>query len=118
MKKVSSGYAKLDEWVAIWRETLPKYFGYPFNEVSPLRDFYEWYYAAGINLMNLNNAGYPSWVNEYSNTVFMRCPSPELAHKYQLAQNEDPRFGGKLAHVVVMQHFTEEAIDAFVAEVV
>ena len=24
--------------------------------------------------------------------------------------------GRKLAHVVVMQHFTEEAIDAFVAE--
>ena len=353
--KVTSGYPKLDEWVTIWRETLPKYFGYPFNEVSPLRDFYEWYYAAGINLMNLNNAGdpftdtpwevssqvferevieffaplydfdddnrwglithsgsdgnnhgiyfganylkqktgqapifyvsdeahysnmrlahlqgletrlvksdtmgrmipeelekaldtsrpalvvyacgstfkgaiddmpalnavlhrhpelpavyrhvdaalfggylpftehrqlvsskkmgfesiavsghkffgidspcglfictrdqplkfwwvvqkvgaeewgrqarrimeltaylkqqldkagYPAWVNEYSNTVFMRCPSPELAHKYQLAQNEDPRFGGKLAHVVVMQHFTEESIDAFVA---
>lgn len=382
-KNTSSGYAKLDEWTTIWRETLPKYFGYPFNEVSPLRDFYEWYYAAGINLMNLNNAGdpftdtpwevssqvferevieffaplydfdddnrwglithsgsdgnnhgiyfganylkhktgqapilyvsdeahysnmrlahlqsletrlvksdtmgrmipeeleraldtsrpalvvyacgstfkgaiddmpalnavlqrhpelpavyrhvdaalfggylpftehrqlvsskkmgfesiavsghkffgidspcglfictrevydnqsdfdvpylnknmrmincsrdpiqplkfwwvvqkvgaegwtrqarrimeltaylkqqldkvgYPAWVNEYSNTVFMRCPAPELAHKYQLAQNNDPRFGGKLAHVVVMQHFTEEAIDAFVAE--
>ena len=64
----------------------------------------------------LDKAGYPAWVNEYSNTVFMRCPSPELAHKYQLAQNEDVRFGGKLAHVVVMQHFTEEAIDAFVAE--
>ena len=48
IKDVSSGYTKLDEWVTIWRETLPKYFGYPFNEVSPLRDFYEWYYAAGI----------------------------------------------------------------------
>ena len=36
----------------------------------------------------LDKAGYPAWVNEYSNTVFMRCPSPELAHKYQLAQNE------------------------------
>ena len=64
----------------------------------------------------LDKAGYPAWVNEYSNTVFMRCPSAELAHKYQLAQNDDPRFGGKLAHVVVMQHFTEPAIDAFVAE--
>ncbi len=55
----TSGYSKLDEWATIWRETLPKYFGYPFNEISPLRDFYEWYYAAGINLMNLNNAGDP-----------------------------------------------------------
>ena len=57
--KPSSGYPKLDEWVTIWRETLPKYFGYPFNEVSPLGEFYEWYYRAGINLMNLNNAGDP-----------------------------------------------------------
>ena len=64
----------------------------------------------------LDKAGYPAWVNEYSNTVFMRCPSADLAHKYQLAQNEDTRFGGKLAHVVVMQHFTEEAINTFVAE--
>ena len=53
----------------------------------------------------LDKIGYPSWVNEYSNTVFMRCPSPELAHKYQLAQNEDARFGGKLAHVVVSRYF-------------
>ena len=70
----SSGYPKLDEWVTIWRETLPKYFGYPFNEVSPLRSFYEWYYAAGINLMNLNNAGDPftdtPW--EVSSQVFER----------------------------------------------
>ena len=63
----------------------------------------------------LDRIGHPAWVNDYSNTVFMRCPSPELAHQYQLAQNEDARFGGKLAHVVVMQHFTEENIDAFVA---
>ena len=72
--KVTSGYPKLDEWVTIWRETLPNYFGYPFNEVSPLRDFYEWYYAAGINLMNLNNAGDPftdtPW--EVSSQVFER----------------------------------------------
>ena len=63
----------------------------------------------------LDRIGHPAWVNDYSNTVFMRCPSPELAHQYQLAQNEDARFGGRLAHVVVMQHFTEENIDAFVA---
>ena len=62
----------------------------------------------------LDRIGHPAWVNDYSNTVFMRCPSPELAHQYQLAQNEDERFGGRLAHVVVMQHFTEENIDAFV----
>lgn len=70
----SSGYEKLDRWVEIWQDTLPRYFGYPFNEVSPLREFYEWYYANGINLMNLNNAGDPftdtPW--EVSSQVFER----------------------------------------------
>ena len=65
----------------------------------------------------LHDIGYPAWANEYSNTVFMRRPSPELALKYQLAQNHDPRFGGDLAHVVVMQHFSEQAIDDFVEEI-
>jgi len=66
----------------------------------------------------LDKAGYPCWLNDYSNTVFMKRPSAALAHKYQLAQNEDDRFGGQLAHVVVMQHFTKEKIDAFVAAIV
>ena len=65
----------------------------------------------------LDKAGYPCWLNDYSNTIFMKCPSAELVHKYQLAQNADDRFGGKLAHVVVMQHFTKEKIDAFVAAI-
>jgi len=63
----------------------------------------------------LDSIGHPAWVGKYSNTVFMRCPSPQLAHRYQLAQNDDTRFGGRLAHVVVMQHFTSENIDDFVA---
>ena len=28
----TSGYLKLDEWTKIWREMLPKYFGYPFTD--------------------------------------------------------------------------------------
>lgn len=64
----------------------------------------------------LHSIQYPAWVNDYSNTVFIRRPSPEITHKYQLAQNNDPRFGGELAHVVVMQHFTHQAIDDFIAE--
>ena len=47
---------------------------------------------------------WPCWVNQYSNTVFFRRPLPEIVRKYTLAQGYDDRFGGELAHVVVMQH--------------
>ncbi len=92
-KDNSSGFAKLDEWVKIWQETLPNYFGYPFNEVSPLGEFYEWYYRAGINLMNLNNAGDPftdtPW--EVSSQVFEREVIEFFAPIYGFA--DDNRWG-------------------------
>ena len=62
----------------------------------------------------LDNIGWPCWVNEYSNTVFFRRPSPEIVKKYNLAQGHDDRFGGDLAHIVVMQHVTKEKIDIFI----
>jgi hypothetical protein len=52
--------------------------------------------------------------NEYSNTVFFRRPSPEICREYTLALGNDERFGGELAHVVVMQQVTKEKIDAFI----
>lgn len=64
----------------------------------------------------LDAIGWPAWVNEYSNTVFFRRPSPEIIHKYTLAQGYDERFGGELAHVVVMQHVSQEKIDMFIAD--
>ena len=51
-----------------------------------------------------------------SNTVFFRRPSPEIIRKYTLAQGYDERFGGELAHVVVMQHVSQEKIDMFIAD--
>ena len=64
----------------------------------------------------LDAIDWPAWVNEYSNTVFFRRPSPEIIRKYTLAQGYDERFGGELAHVVVMQHVSQEKIDMFIAD--
>ena len=66
----------------------------------------------------LERIGWPCWSNEYSNTVFFRRPSALIIAKYTLAQGYDERFGGELAHVVVMQHVTKEKIDRFVADLV
>ena len=55
----SSGYQKLDEWTEVWKKGQQTYFGYPANQHSPLHDFYEWYLASGMDVVNLNNAGDP-----------------------------------------------------------
>ena len=57
--KQSSGYPELDEWVEKWHVGQQTYFGYPLNEDSRLRDFYQWYVASGMDLVNINNAGDP-----------------------------------------------------------
>ena len=62
----------------------------------------------------LDAIGWPAWVNEYSNTVFFKRPSADIVNTYNLAQGYDERFGGNLAHVVVMQHVTKERIDRFI----
>lgn len=62
----------------------------------------------------LDAIGWPAWVNTYSNTVFFKRPSEEIVSTFMLAQGYDENFGGKLAHIVVMQHVTKERIDAFI----
>ncbi|MBQ7057139.1 MAG: aminotransferase class V-fold PLP-dependent enzyme [Bacteroidaceae bacterium] len=62
----------------------------------------------------LDKMNYPCWKNTYSNTVFFRRPSPEIVQHFNLAQGYDERFGGELAHIVVMQHVTKEKIDLFI----
>lgn len=64
----------------------------------------------------LEKIGWPCWANKYSNTVFFKRPSKELVKKYSLAQGYDERFGGELAHIVVMQHVTKQKIDGFIKE--
>lgn len=55
----TSGFPKLDEWVETWKAGQQTYFGYPVNQQSEMRDFYEWYLSAGMEVINLNNAGDP-----------------------------------------------------------
>ena len=64
----------------------------------------------------LERIGWPCWCNEYSNTVFFKRPSDDIVKKFNLANNFDPRFGGNLSHVVVMQHVDRNMIDVFVKE--
>lgn len=64
----------------------------------------------------LKRIGWPYWNNEYSNTVIFRRPSAKVVRKYNLACGEDAAFGGKLSHVVVMQHVTKDSIDQLIAD--
>ena len=43
-------------------------------------------------------------------------PCKELVAKYNLACRYDERFGGELAHIVVMQHVNKEIIDKFIKD--
>ena len=62
----------------------------------------------------LTSIGWKCWSNDYSNTVFFTRPADHIVSRVNLANSSDPRFGGRLSHVVVMQHVTREAIDGFV----
>lgn len=64
----------------------------------------------------LKRIGWPYWNNEYSNTVIFRRPSAKVVRKYNLACGEDAASGGKLSHVVVMQHVTKDSIDRLIAD--
>lgn len=64
----------------------------------------------------LKRISWPYWNNEYSNTVIFRRPSAKVVRKYNLACGEDAAFGGKLSHVVVMQHVTKDSIDRLIAD--
>jgi histidine decarboxylase len=65
----------------------------------------------------LDKIGYPSWINQHSNVVFFKRPDDSIINKWSLALSEDSRLGGKLAHVVVMQHVTRDVIDRFIVTV-
>jgi len=64
----------------------------------------------------LDEIKYPSWANQYSNTVFFMRPSEAIMKKWDLAPEEDPRFGGALSHDIIMQHETPEVIDRFIED--
>lgn len=64
----------------------------------------------------LDQIGWPAWIGEYSNTVFFKRPSQAIIDKYHLAPEYDERFGGDLAHVVVMPHAEKALIEAFISD--
>lgn len=65
----------------------------------------------------LHEAGVPTFVNPYSTTVLIPKPSDSVVHRYAMACSEYPDLGS-LAHVVVMQFFTEELIERLVNDIV
>ena len=67
-------------------------------------------------MKRLKDIDWPCWNNEYSNTVFFRRPDEQIVNKYNLALGYDDRFGGNLAHIVVMQHVTKDKIDLFIED--
>jgi len=65
----------------------------------------------------LKKVNWPVWRGEYSNTVYFRRPSEAVMKKYGLAPEFDKRLGGNLAHIVVMQHVSRDAIDKIVSDI-
>ncbi len=65
----------------------------------------------------LDKIGWPAWKGDYSNTVFFKRPSQRIMEKYNLAAEHDARFGGDLAHVVVMQHVDAKVMDTFIKDI-
>ena len=65
---------------------------------------------------SLDKLGWPAWLGKHSNTVFFKRPSEAVMNKYILAPDVDARFGGDLAHVVVMQHIDKAMIDSFILD--
>ena len=61
----------------------------------------------------LDKMGWPAWLEPMSNTVYFKRPSEAVVEKYDLAPDYDDRLGGDLAHIVVMQHVTEERLQRF-----
>ena len=64
----------------------------------------------------LNRINWPNWNNDHSNTVLFRRPSDTIVRKYNLACGEDAAFGGRVSHVVVMQHVNKQAIDKLISD--
>jgi histidine decarboxylase len=70
------------------------------------------YLESGLQKIN-----WPVWRGEYSNTVYFKRPSESVMKKYGLAPEFDFRLGGDLAHIVVMQNVSRNAIDEIVNDI-
>jgi len=70
------------------------------------------YLESGLQKIN-----WPVWRGEYSNTVYFKRPSESVMKKYGLAPEFDSRLGGDLAHIVVMQNVSRNAIDEIINDI-
>lgn len=61
----------------------------------------------------LDEMGWPAWLEPMSNTVYFKRPAEAIAKKYDLAPDHDDKLGGDLSHIVVMQHVTKERLQNF-----
>ena len=61
----------------------------------------------------LDRINWPAWLEPMSNTVYFKRPDQTIMEKYALAPDHDDKLGGDLAHIVVMQHVTEEHLQLF-----
>ena len=64
----------------------------------------------------LDGLNWPAWLEPMSNTVYFRRPDETIMEKYALAPDNDDRLGGELAHIVVMQHVTEDQLQLFLQD--
>lgn len=55
-------------------------------------------------------AGWPCWMNPWSNTVVLKRPNAAVCSKWQLAVEGDQ------AHIIVMPHVSAELLDSFVSD--
>ena len=59
-------FKRLDDLAATATEVRPHCIGYPVNENTDLREFYEWYMASGLYRSSLNNVGDPRHESVYA----------------------------------------------------
>ena len=65
----------------------------------------------------LDEIGWSYWISDpCSTTVFFSRPDEATMQKYFLAPDYDERFGGELAHVIVMPNVGTDVIDRFIAD--
>lgn len=64
-----------------------------------------------------DDINYPAWHMKYSNTVFFKRPAEWICKKYCLANGSMEEYGGKLSHIVVMQHVKQNIIDEFIDDI-
>ena len=61
----------------------------------------------------MDKLNWPVWQEPMSNIVYFKCPPKSIVDKYALATEQDDRLGGKLSHIVIMQHVTKKHLQEF-----